>query len=77
MTEKQMKYIVALEDFIFDFAKYGRPKKLSKDILGIDWYKKYEKISYEQVSECIKYLQEQVHYLGCYESDWAIINGYY
>ena len=44
MTEKQMRYIDALEDFIFDFAKYGEHKKLAKDILGIDWHKRYEKI---------------------------------
>ena len=76
MTEKQMKYIVALEDFIFDFAKYGRPEKLSKDILGNEWHEKYKKISHKKTSECINCLQEQAHILGCYESDWAIINGY-
>lgn len=76
MTEKQMKYIVTLEDFIFDFARYGKPEKLSKDILGVDWYKRYEEISNKQASECIKCLQEQAHALGCYESDWAITKGY-
>lgn len=30
MTEKQMKYIVELEDFILDFANYGRPKKIKQ-----------------------------------------------
>ena len=71
-----MKYIVTLEDFMLDFARYGKPKKLSKDILGVDWYKRYEEISHKQASECIKCLQEQAHDLGCYESDWAITNGY-
>ena len=38
--------------------------------------KRYEKISHQQASDCIKCLQEQAHSLGCYESEWAITNGY-
>ena len=76
MTEKQMQYIITLEDFILDFAHYGKPKKLSKDILGDGWYERYKEISHKEASECINYLQEQAHTLGCYEDDWAITNGY-
>ena len=71
-----MRYIDSLEDFIFDFAQFGEPKKLSKDILGVDWHKRYKEISHQQASDCIKYLQEQAHALGCYESDWATTHGY-
>lgn len=76
MTEKQKNYILELDEFILDFAKFGEPEKLSSDILGSKWSLRYSEIPHQQASECISLLQDQAHRLGCYNNTIDIDNWY-